>query len=366
MITLFLCGDVMTGRGIDQILRQPSRPHLRERYATSALDYVALAEQINGPIPRAVDFTYVWGDALTEFDRRRPDVRIINLETSITVSEDMQPKGINYRMHPANVRCLTAARVDCCVLANNHVLDWGHQGLVETLATLETAGIQYVGAGRNAAEAQAPAILTVPGKGRVLVFALGADSSGVPPAWAAGPETPGVSLLPDLTPATAERIAATLRRSRQPRDVVVVSIHWGSNWGYQIPTSHTAFAHRLIDAEAADVIFGHSSHHPRAVEVYKGRPILYGCGDFLNDYEGIGGQEAFRSELVLMYFVSLRSDSGALDCLEMTPLRIERFKLNRTSEQETEWMRGVLDSEYRKFGTSIERTADGRFRLRWV
>jgi poly-gamma-glutamate synthesis protein (capsule biosynthesis protein) len=99
MIMLFFCGDVMTRRGIDQVMPHPCPPHLREPYVASALDYVALAGRANGPIPRPVDFGYVWGDALPEFDRRRPDVRIINLETSITTSEDLQPKGINYRMN---------------------------------------------------------------------------------------------------------------------------------------------------------------------------------------------------------------------------------------------------------------------------
>lgn len=123
MITLFLCGDVMTGRGIDQILPHPSQPQLYEPYVRSAHEYVALAEQVNGPIPRPVDAAYVWGAALLEFDRRRPDVRIVNLETAITTSEDREAKGINYRMHPANIACLTAAGIDCCTLANNHVLD---------------------------------------------------------------------------------------------------------------------------------------------------------------------------------------------------------------------------------------------------
>jgi poly-gamma-glutamate capsule biosynthesis protein CapA/YwtB (metallophosphatase superfamily) len=101
VITLFLCGDVMTGRGIDQILPHPSPPQLDEPYVTSALDYVALAERVNGGIPRPVGFGYIWRDALAERERRRPDVHIVNLETAITTSEDREAKGINYRMHPA-------------------------------------------------------------------------------------------------------------------------------------------------------------------------------------------------------------------------------------------------------------------------
>ena len=122
--TLFLYGDVMTGRGIDQILPHPSQPQLFEPYVRSALGYVELAEEKGGPLPRSVDFAYVWGDALRELDRLRPHARIVNLETAVTVAEDAWPgKGIHYRMHPGNVGCLSAAAIDCCVLANNHVLD---------------------------------------------------------------------------------------------------------------------------------------------------------------------------------------------------------------------------------------------------
>ena len=129
---IFLCGDVMTGRGIDQVLPHPCDPRLHERNMESATGYVRLAEQANGPIPTPVDFPYIWGAALDEFRCARPDARIINLETSITHSDSYIPKGINYRMSPENAGCLAAAGVDCCVLGNNHVLDWGHAGLLDT------------------------------------------------------------------------------------------------------------------------------------------------------------------------------------------------------------------------------------------
>jgi poly-gamma-glutamate capsule biosynthesis protein CapA/YwtB (metallophosphatase superfamily) len=365
VITLFLCGDVMTGRGIDQILPHPSQPQLYEPYVRSALEYVALAEQVNGPIPRHVDFGYVWGDALAEFERRRPDVRIVNLETAITTSEDREAKGINYRMHPANIACLTAAGIDCCTLANNHVLDWGRPGLAETLTTLDAAGIRRAGAGHNGFEAGAPAVLPVADKARVLVFAAGTQSSGVPPAWAARFWRPGVNFLADPSPKAADRLAAAVHRQRQPGDVVVLSIHWGGNWGYDIPRGHRAFAHRLIDAGAADIVYGHSSHHPLAIEVYKGKLILYGCGDFLSDYEGIGGYEVFRNDLALMHFATVRPDSGELERLEMTPLRIKNLRLQRAAADEAEWLRATLDRECRQFGAAVERTAAGDLRLLW-
>ena len=113
MITLFLCGDVMTGRGVDQVLPHPGDPRIHEPHARSAGMYVELAERAHGPIPRPVDFAYIWGDALEELARVRPGARIVNLETSITRSDDYwRGKGINYRMHPDNVPCLTAAHID--------------------------------------------------------------------------------------------------------------------------------------------------------------------------------------------------------------------------------------------------------------
>lgn len=109
----------MTGRGIDQILPHPSDPKLHEAYVKSADDYVHLAERANGPIPRRVTPDYVWGAALEEFERFRPDLRVVNPETAITRNDDFLPKSINYPMNPKNGPVLTAAGIDCCILANN-------------------------------------------------------------------------------------------------------------------------------------------------------------------------------------------------------------------------------------------------------
>lgn len=365
-LRVFLCGDVMTGRGIDQVLPHPSTPEIRESYMRSALGYVELAEEVHGRIHRPVDFAYIWGDALEELETRSPDLRVINLETSVTTSDEAYPKGINYRMHPTNVPCLRAAAIDCCVLANNHVMDWGVAGLLETLDTLQGAGLATAGAGRDLEEADRPAILEVEGRGRVLVFGFGHASSGIPHDWAAGERQPGVSLLPDLSSRAADRVAERVRRFRRRGDLVVTSIHWGGNWGYSIPRQQRQFARRLIDAGAADVIHGHSSHHPRAIEVYEGRPILYGCGDFINDYEGIPGHEEFRSDLVLAYFLALDPASGRLRSLEMTPFRTRRFRLERVAKREAEWVRATLDCEGRRVGTRVELVSEGTLVLGWT
>lgn len=363
-IRLCLAGNVMTGRGIDQILAYPSAPWLRESCVASALTYVELAARAQGPIPRPVADTYIWGDALHEL-AQRPDLRVINLETSVTTSDTYLPKGINYRMHPANIGCLTAAGIDCCALANNHVLDWGEAGLCETLATLGAAGIAGAGAGRNAVEAARPALLEIAGKGRVLVFSVGVEDSGIPPDWAAGSGHPGVNWIARIGKRQVADVAAQVRAAKCPGDVVVVSIHWGGNWGYEVPREQRIFAHALIDTAAVDVVHGHSSHHPRGFEVHRGKLILYGCDDLLNDYEGIRGHEKYRGDLSLLYFLDLDPHGGELRRLGMTPLRIRRFRLCRAAPADAEWLRTTLDRESRRFGAGVELDADGRLVAHW-
>ena len=175
---LFLYGDVMTGRGIDQALPHPVNPTLYEPYVRDAREYVQLAEKAHGPIPRPLSFDYIWGDALREIERPEVDLRIANLETAVTSAETPWPgKGIHYRMHPQNIGCLSAAHISACSLANNHVLDWGYDGLSETLQTLNAAGIAYSGAGNDADEAMQPAVLATAGRNRVLLFSFGSTTA---------------------------------------------------------------------------------------------------------------------------------------------------------------------------------------------
>jgi len=363
-ITLFLCGDVMTGRGIDQVLPNSVDPRLYEPYVVDARRYVEIAEQANGPIPKPVDFAYIWGDALDELERA--DVRVINLETSVTTSADYERgKGIHYRMHPKNIPVISAAGIDCCVLANNHVLDWGRKGLAETLRTLAGAHIQTAGAGNNLAGAQAPAIMEIADKGRVLVFSFGLESSGISRHWAAQVDRPGVNLLDDLSAATVRQISQQVRAVKQPKDIVVASIHWGGNWGYPIPREHQQFAHQLLDSAAVDVIHGHSSHHFMGIEVYKDKPVIYGCGDFLNDYEGIEGYEHYRDDLALMYFVRMEAGTGKLLSMDLAPRQIKNFRSNRATESDVLWVRDVLNREGKPLATRVEVTADNYLQLHW-
>ena len=342
----------MCGRGIDQVLAQPCSPEIYEHYLRSAEGYVRLAEQANGPIPRRNGSCYVWGAALGQLKRMQPDARIINLETAVTRSHDRANKGINYRMSPENAECLAAAGIDCCVLANNHVLDWGLAGLLETLAVLQELKVKATGAGRNDREARAPAVLNL-ANARLLIFSFGSTSSGIPLEWAATPDAPGVNLLPDLSEASASEVGDQVMALRRPGDLVVVSIHWGSNWGYHIPDEQRTLARALIDQAGVSIVHGHSSHHPRAIEIYRDRLVLYGCGDFLNDYEGIDGYERYRDDLALMYFADLDPTSGSLHALKLVPLQIKNFRLSIPSWRDIEWIQQTLDGECQQFGTRV-------------
>jgi len=363
MITLALAGDVMTGRGIDQVMPQPSEPTLYEACVRDARDYVRLAECVSGPIARPVASEYIWGDALSEMARVCPDLFIVNLETAITCSNDAWPgKGIHYRMHPAHLACLSCAGIDACSLANNHVLDWGPEGLEETLRSLHGAGIATAGAGAGIEEAWRPATLPVRGAARVLLFGWCTPTSGVPEAWAAAEGRAGLALLPDLSDAWADRVADHVLRHRRANDRVVVSLHWGSNWVSEIPAAHRRFAHRLIDRGAADVVHGHSSHHPLPIEVYRGRLVLAGCGDLINDYEGIESHGHWRSDVGCLYFATLGA-SGLLQRLEIVPMRLRRLRLEHADDSARRWLQEQLNE--RSPGTEVRSDSDGRWRLIW-
>jgi poly-gamma-glutamate synthesis protein (capsule biosynthesis protein) len=148
-----------------------------------------------------------------------------------------------------------------------------------------------------------------------------------------------------------------MRAVKWPGDVIVASIHWGPNWGYAIPDEQVQFAHRLVEG-GVDIVHGHSSHHVKAFEVYRGRLILYGCGDFLTDYEGISGHEWFRGDLALMYLVQVDPQQGQLVEARLVPFQSRRFRLGRAAATDRTWLRDLLNTLGAPFGTRVESDGD--------
>jgi poly-gamma-glutamate capsule biosynthesis protein CapA/YwtB (metallophosphatase superfamily) len=268
------------------------------------------------------------------------------------------------------------------------VLDWGRAGLEHTLDSLRGANVNTAGCGRNAEEAAAPAVIKTPRKpapgnvatendgfNTVLVFAYGMPTSGVPSDWAATNHRSGVNYLRDLSAATVQKISEHITQYKHMycRDghtslTVVFSVHWGGNWGFEIEEDYQRFAHALIDDAGVDVVHGHSSHHVKGIEVYKNKPIIYGCGDFLNDYEGISGHEEFRSDLSLMYFPVIDTNSNDRDLVRffVRPTKVHRLSVQLMEDgADYSYLVNLLNRESAKFGVSATKNDDGTIELRW-
>lgn len=302
---IFLCGDVMLGRGVDQIQKYKNDPDIYESYFKNAKQYVPLEMKSLTEKNQGVPESYVWGDLLTENLFQNSRLKIINLETSVTTSDTPMPgKEVLYKMHPSNIGVITSAKINYCHMANNHVMDWGLVGLIETIHTFKKlSNTRAGGIGLDLAEASAPTISYFNGS-RILIFSYGDIDSGIPESWGATLTDPGLNLISVADPNTKVKVSLHISKYLEPDDFVIVSIHWGSNWGYQIESSHEVFAHYLIDNANVGIIHGHSSHHFRPIEIYNSGLIFYGCGDLINDYETIDFTEhaTFLSDISIAYF----------------------------------------------------------------
>ena len=370
-ICIGFVGDVMLGRGIDAILPNHVDGTIYESFMRDASGYVNLAIRHTGPLPqdelKERGHYYIWGDLMETLTI--PDLMVVNLETALTTSEDYAKwKGIHYRAHPLNVQSLRAFGPNSIfTLANNHVLDWGVEGLKETIATLDEAQMKHVGAGLSFDDARVPAISTIQ-KRQVSVVAVGFLSAGVPKQWEAGRfNNSGVCYMEEPTKANAEEI---MKQIQNIDSIKVVSLHMGPNWNDKIPHTWRHFAHNLID-NGADVVVTHSSHHVKGIEVYKDRMISYGLGDFLNDYEGITGQgyEAYRQDLTCLYLPCLNVN-GELQTIEIIPCKINHLKVQRaTDENDIGWICSALSREGKNLGTFCEKVQDRNgnmnLRIRW-
>jgi poly-gamma-glutamate capsule biosynthesis protein CapA/YwtB (metallophosphatase superfamily) len=314
--TLALTGDVMLGRGVNETLRS-ARPE----------------------VP--------WGDVLPLL--HSADLRIINLECAVTEHKQpwsITPKVFHFRADPVAIEVLKTAHVDACSLANNHTLDFEEQGLLDTLRHLEAAGIRYAGAGRDAEEAARPAHL----EGGVALVAF-TDNE---PPFAAGRDRPGTNYLPvSLEPEVLRRVEEAVGAAREAgARTVVFSNHWGPNMVQRPRARFRRFARAVVD-RGADVYYGHSAHVFQGVEIYRGKPILYDTGDFMDDY---AVDPNLRNDRSFLFGVSV--EGGDLRRLELYPvvLPYARVELARGDEREAVLDRMVnLSAE---MGTPFDRRED--------
>jgi poly-gamma-glutamate synthesis protein (capsule biosynthesis protein) len=223
---------------------------------------------------------YPWGNTLPVL--RECDVRICNLECVISdrgAPWGLFPKTFHFRADAKNIESLKIAGLNMVSLANNHTLDYEYEALFETIALLDRAGIHHAGAGADINRASQPSLLQR--GGLTIGFIAFSDSEK---AWEATERHPGIYYLPvDRNDERAKKLFDLVRQTKKQADLVIVSAHWGPNWGYEPLPEHIPFGRILID-NGADIVFGHSCHVFRGIEIYRDRPIIYCAGDFVDDY----------------------------------------------------------------------------------
>ena len=313
-----LTGDVMLGRLVDQYVIQ---------------------NQSIGP-------DKIWGDVLPLL--LKADRRLINLECVISSrGREWQPdsKAFHFRARPRAIDFLCAAKIDGVTLANNHVLDYGTDALLECLALLDRAGIKRTGAGASLEEALTPAIVDLP-QGRLAVVSL-TDNE---PEWEAGEKKPGTHYVAcdakGLVEPYRSRLALLLKQVRSQADIVVVSAHVGPNWGPP-SVAMRMLAHQIVDL-GADLYWGHSNHTPQGIERYKGKAILYSTGDFIDDY-AVNKDE--RNDLSFLFVLEL--ERGRIGRIFLHPVCIEDLYVRLARDKEVEFLGRTMQAKCATFGTAV-------------
>jgi len=326
MFTLALTGDVMLGRLVNERIKD-MRPE------------------------------EAWGDVLPHL--AQADLRIVNLECALTNHLQQwtrTEKMFHFRADPEAVRVLQAAHIDACALANNHTLDYEEQGLLDTLRVLDASGIRHAGAGANDKEAAAPAIIEVEGSSSCRVALLSYTDNE--PDFAATAKHPGTNYLEiSLQQEALTRIANGIAQARaQGADLVVFSNHWGANFVERPSAEFRNFARRVIEL-GADIYHGHSAHICQGIEIYRGKPILYDTGNFIDDYAVHPLLRNDRSCLFKLMF-----EHGKLCRIEMLPVSLSVAHVALARGKEFEAISARMEMLCAEFGTRLMRTDE---RLIW-
>ena len=297
---------------------------------------------------RRVSADYPWGD--TDSALRQADLIIANLECVLAAGGEPQAgKVFHFRSDPKNVASIRSAGIGMVSLANNHVLDYGPDAFREMLPALDSAGILHAGAGLDRDAARRPAVRRVAGTDVGLIAFTDNQPDGE-----AG-RGPGTFYVPVVNgdPRVAE-LLALVRRTRAGVGLLLVSAHWGPNWGSGAPSEHRELARALIEA-GADVVFGHSPHIFRGIELFGNRPVIYSAGDFVDDY-AVDPLERNDQSFIFL----LETDGGTPLRLRLYPTLITDFQA-RLAGRDSRHIAERMQRLSRHLGTASSWNADGGF-----
>ncbi|MCL5411199.1 MAG: CapA family protein [Patescibacteria group bacterium] len=288
---------------------------------------------------------YPWGDTLNILNEAF--FRICNLECVISDRGKpwtVTPKVFHFRTDTKNIEVLKTAGINMVSFANNHILDFGNTAMLDTLKTLKEAGIWAAGSGKNLFQASRPITSHLEGK-RISLIAF-TDNE---PAWEATKEKPGIFYVPiNLKDARADFLLEVIQETKKTVDFLIVSAHWGPNWGYTPPPEHIPFAHALIEA-GSDVVFGHSGHVFRGIEIYRNKPIIYGAGNFIDDY---AVDEIERNDQSFIF--TLETNFGEIFQLKLYPTIIADFQARLAKDREAHEIALKMQELCAEFKTAAE------------
>jgi len=247
------------------------------------------------------DEALVWGFKEVRALTTRADLFVVNLECPFTDRGEKIPKNFNFRARPELIAALLAGGVDVASLANNHLMDFGPEGIADTINLLDTHHIAHFGAGATAALARAPVIVEAKGvRFAFLGYFFMGDRNIDPVVAVARGEQPGVAgvhsnaklcedggtgegtvcRLDDAVKQLQEMVETDVRAAKQKADHVIPFFHWGREAKAEIEPYQAQLARAAIDAGASAVVGSHP-HVLQGMEVYKGAPIVYSLGNFV-------------------------------------------------------------------------------------
>lgn len=299
---------------------------------------VMLGRLVNENIKKSSD-AYPWGTILPELKRK--DFILINLETTLTNSTTIVPKVFNFKADPAVVKTLKIGNIQVVNLANNHSLDFGIEGLEETIATLNQAEIAHVGVGMNMSEAQKPVIIVRNG---VRIGIIGLTDNE--PTWIATNTKPGTNYISISSPPKA--VFEAVKDLKSKVDICIITIHCGPNMQEYPSEEFIRLAHRIVDA-GADIFHGHSAHVVQGIQKYKDRIIIYDSGDFVDDY---AVDPQLRNDLSFLFSVEV--EHYKLKRLILLPVIISNMQVNKAEGADAQLIIDLMKKRSIPFGTLFE------------